>query len=544
MTPRARQDEHGALRTARLALCVLLAALAALPAAAQAAPPANDDFADARVVNVGDRLTGTTLDATAQAGEPAPDPAHTRSVWYHLTPSIAETLRIDTCSGSFYSGLTIFTGTGLGDLTEVPLTRSYCNTGSRIYVNVAAATTYYLRVAANTLAPGGGIVLNVARPQVPANDDFEDAQPVGRPAQVGGTTVDATEQPGEPEPPLYENSSRSVWYKLAATATDVATASTYEGTNGAMVAVYTGNSVGSLTEVGQEVGPTGPRNTMYFSTKAGTTYYIAVRSHGDTAEDFTLSISAPSPPPPPGELTPPPAPTCPIQFATGLPTYSGTHSGGGTVCLSLSKDFSALEWFHANNIPGDRCALPWTVVPMLPRALPLVDRRFGFANSYSTITGTFPTNRGARGTLQISQSFAGRPCTSATLTWTATTKATPPWTDVTPPSLRLGGATVQRPLRRSRDRSHGLIVLARCRGEACLAGASATVAGVRVTAAGRTVRPSAAGRSIRLALPARARRALAAALRRRRSVKVRVTVVAHDGEGNRATARRTITLRR
>jgi hypothetical protein len=178
---------------------------------------------------------------------------------------------------------------------------------------------------------------------------------------------------------------------------------------------------------------------------------------------------------------------------------------------------------------------------MLPRALPLVDRRFGFANSYSQITGSFPTSRGARGTLQVSQSFAGRPlCTSATLTWTALTKATPPWADVTPPSLRLGGATVQRPLRRSR----GLVVLVRCRGEACLAKASATVAGVRVTAASRTVRPSTAGRSMRLALSARPRRALAATLRRRRSVKVRVTVVAQDGEGNRATARRTITLRR
>jgi hypothetical protein len=525
-------------------MCVLLAALAALPAAAQAAPPANDDFAAARVVNVGDRLTGTTLDATAQAGEPASDPSYyTRSVWYRLTPSTAETLRVDTCSGSFYSELTIFTGTGLGDLTEVPLSRSFCNTGSRIYMDVAAATTYYLRIAAHTLAPGGGIELNVARPQIPANDDFQNAQAVGRPARVAGTTVDATEQPGEPEPPVYGGSSRSVWYKLAATRNDVAKASTYEGVAGAMVAVYTGNAVGGLTEVGEEVGPTGPRDTMYFSTTAGTTYYIAVRSHGDSAEDFTLSITAPSPPPPPSanEHWMPPAPPCPIQFATDLPTYSGTLSSGETVCLSLSKDFSGIEWFHAINVPGDHCTVPWSVVRPLPRAIPIVDRRFGFANSFAQITGSFPTSRGARGTLELSQSFGEQPlCRSATLTWTATTKATPPWADVTAPSLRLGGATVQRPLRRGR----ALVVLVRCRGEACAASASATVAGVNVRAAERSVRPSASGRTMRLALLARARRALAAALRRRGSLKVRVTVLARDGDGNRATARRTITLRR
>jgi len=542
MSPSARQDQRSTLATARLAICLLLAALAALPAAAQAAPPANDDFADAQVVNVGDRLTGTTLDATAQAGEPAPEPAHTQSVWYRLTPSTAETLRIDNCNGSSFAGLTIFTGTGLGDLTEVPVTRSFCNGGNRVYMDAAAATTYYLRVAAYTLA-GGGIALTVARPQIPANDDFENAQPVGRPARVAGTTVDATEQPGEPEPPVYGGSSRSVWYALAATSNDVATASTSEGANDAMVTVYTGDALGSLTEVGTEVGPGGTRDTIGFSTRAGTTYYIAVRSHGDNADDFTLSISAPSPPPPPSgnDLALPPAPTCPIQFATGLPTYSGTHSGGGTVCLSLSRDFSGIEWFHANKVPGDRCSLPWSVVPMLPRALPLVDRRFGFANSYAKITGTFPTNRGARGTLQITQTFAGQSlCTSAPLTWTATTRATPPWSDVTAPSLRLGGAGVQRPLRRSR----ALVVLVRCRAETCAASASATVARVKVSAAERTVRPSTAGRTVRLALSARARRALAAALRTRRSVKVRVSVIARDGEGNRATARRTITLRR
>src|SRR5687768_15444957 len=100
MTPRPRSDRLSTPRMARLGLCLLFAGLAALPVAtAQAAPPANDAFADAQVVRVGDRVTGTTAQATAQAGEPAPsEPYNTRSVWYRLTPSASETLRIDTCS--------------------------------------------------------------------------------------------------------------------------------------------------------------------------------------------------------------------------------------------------------------------------------------------------------------------------------------------------------------------------------------------------------------------------------------------------------------
>ncbi len=516
----------------------MFAVLAALPAAsAQAAPPANDAFADAQVVRVGDRVTGTTVEATAQAGEPAPsDPSHTHSVWYRLTPSAAETLRIDTCSAGPWSELTIYTGTGLGDLTATPLTRTGCNSGSRVYVSVAAATTYYLRVAGYD--PGGAIALSVARPQAPANDNFENAQPVGRPAQITGSTVDATVQPGEPEPPMFGGSGHSVWYKLAATTSDVVRASTAEGPFGAMVAVYTGDAVNRLTEVGSEGGPSGQRTRMFFATTPGTTYYIAVRGYGDAASDFRLELSAPDPPSAPPDVPIPPAPPCSPDPT--LITYSGTHAAGGTVCIRITKDGTGVAWFSATNIPGDRCTIPWFSEVMYNLPAPLADRRFTFGSPHTRLSGSFPTNRGARGTLQVTQRPVTGPCHSAPIAWTATTTGTPPWADVTPPSLRLGGATVQRPLRRGR----ALVVLVRCRGESCGVSASATVAGVRVTAATRTVRPSAAGRTVRLALPARARRALATALRTRRSVTVRVSVVARDGEGNRATARRTITLRR
>ena len=408
MTPSRRWDpmEHGtrAPRLARLAIGAVLALLATMPvAAAQAAPPDNDDFANAQLVQVGDRVTGTTDDATLQSGEPAAGASYTRSVWYRLTPSASETLRIDNCaSGGWWAQLAIYTGPGLGDLTEAPLTRSGCSSGSRVYLDAVAATTYYVRITGLDPGPGysasGSLVLSVARPQAPANDDFENAEPTGRPARITGTTVDATVQAGEPAPAVFGGSGRSVWYKLTATSSDFVVASISPAANDPMVALYTGSSVGSLTEVGTEGGPTGPRTTMSFITQPGTTYYIAVQGRGDGTSDFTLNVSAPSPPPPPGDLTPPPAPTCPIQFA--------------------------------NTVPGERCTLTWTVIPMLPRALPLVDRRFGSANSYSTITGTLPTNRGARGTLQVSQASAGQAlCTSATLTWTATTTVTRTFTE-------------------------------------------------------------------------------------------------------------------
>ncbi len=544
------KHRNGTLRRARLGICAVLAALAALPAgAAHAAPPDNDAFADAQLVRVGDRVTGDTTEATAQAGEPTPnDPPYTRSVWYRLTPNATETLRIDTCGGGPWADLAIYTGTALGNLAEAPLTRSGCSSGSRVYIDAVATTTYYLRVAGYEAPPGysqadGSLVLSVARPQAPANDNFENAQPVGRPAQITGSNVDATVQPGEPEPTIYGGSGHSVWYKLAATTNAGVRTSTTTGgdTNAPMLAVYTGSSVGALTEVGTEGGPTGPRTTMSFVTQPGTTYYIAVRGHGDGAGAFRLDVSSPDPgPPSPVPTAVPPAWPCNAGSDPSLIVYSGTHAAGGAVCLKVTNEGSGVAWFQGTNVPGDHCTIPWFAEVMYDHPSPIDNRRFSQGSPFVRLIGAFPTNRGARGTLQVTQRPATGPCHSAQIAWTATTTATPPWADLKPPALRLGGATVQRPLRGRR----ALTVRVRCRGEACAVSASATVAGVKVRAKKRTVRTSAKGRVVRLALGSRTRRALASALRKRGSVRTRVTVVARDAEGNRATARRTITLRR
>ena len=108
-------------RRTRLGLRLIVVALLAwLPAGAQAAAPANDDFADAQVVRVGDRVTGTTAEATLEAGEPAPSSALLmRSTWYRYDASTTEPLRIDSCSSARYAELAIYTGAGVGALTEV-----------------------------------------------------------------------------------------------------------------------------------------------------------------------------------------------------------------------------------------------------------------------------------------------------------------------------------------------------------------------------------------------------------------------------------------
>jgi hypothetical protein len=520
-------------RRTRSAICLGVAVLASLASTAQAAPPSNDAFADAQTVRIGDSVTGTTAEATLQTGEPAPSsPLLTRSTWYRFEASTTEAVRIDSCKSARYAGLDVYTGADVDALTEVTHASGGCNGGTRVYFTATAGTVYHLRLAAYDDF-SGDTVLNVARPQAPANDDFANAQAVGRPAHVLGTNVDATVQPGEPQPNLFPV-ERSVWYRLTATTADVVVASVCNGASASQVAVYTGTSVGQLTQVGSEGGACGYRSTMFFATNAGTTYYIAVTG----AEDFTLDVSAQEPPPGPPNAPPPPTPTCPFVFAGDAVTYKGTHSGGGEVCLTVTKDFSGVAWFHALDVPGDTCRIGWKVEHMeLPT--PIVDRRFSHGSSFARIIGSFTIGRTASGTFQTTQltgplSF----CNSPVLTWTATTAATPPWLDETPPAVRLRAAAVQRPLRQRE-----IALRISCPDEPCTARAAATIAGVRLSTGRVRVAKGSRGRTLALALSARASRAVRAALRLRSILRARVTVVATDAAANRSSARRTITLR-
>ena len=123
-----------------------------------------------------------------------------------------------------------------------------------------------------------------------------------------------------------------------------------------------------------------------------------------------------------------------------------------------------------------------------------------------------------------------------------------PEPDVTPPALRLGGALVQPALAR-----RALLVTAACGADPCSVAARGTIkVSVARGAAARVFRVSAgpvalgAGQStvLRLRLGARLRRAARRALARRVRVRAAITVTATDSNGNVATARRQVRLRR
>ena len=125
-----------------------------------------------------------------------------------------------------------------------------------------------------------------------------------------------------------------------------------------------------------------------------------------------------------------------LVFAAGLPlttspaqanhiaatTYTGTHSGGGTVEFTVSADGAGVTGFTATNVPGETCTFVKISI-----SFPLSISNHAFSQTTTTslsLSGSFPTTGSAEGKLRAR--LMGIPgispgCDSGTLNWTATT---------------------------------------------------------------------------------------------------------------------------
>jgi Ca2+-binding RTX toxin-like protein len=117
---RSRRRIH--LRATLVVVCILVTGL---PGVARAAPPSNDNFADAIVVTEPLPFTDSldTADATTEPGEPA---VHdfgcgfmASTVWYSFVPSVDTIVSADTVGSNFDTTLAVWKGTDLASLTLV-----------------------------------------------------------------------------------------------------------------------------------------------------------------------------------------------------------------------------------------------------------------------------------------------------------------------------------------------------------------------------------------------------------------------------------------
>ena len=127
-------------------------------------PPTNDDFVNAIVIDSGFAPFTDAEDVIGASLQPG-DPIATcgiiptfRSVWYKYGSLGNTTLSINTTGSDFDTVLSVWTGTGLGALTQVPLA---CNDDaggvgektSALIVHTIPGETYFIRASSKVGAP-------------------------------------------------------------------------------------------------------------------------------------------------------------------------------------------------------------------------------------------------------------------------------------------------------------------------------------------------------------------------------------------------------
>lgn len=284
-------------------LIAVLAAVAALglQTASALGAPANDNFANARVISgslLREGAPGSTKGATKEPGEPehAGFPGGA-SVWFAWTPLKNEEVAITTCGG-FDTLIGVYTGTEVSSLTTVA-SNDEAGTGpgcgapnSEVRVTVSAGTKYMIAVDGKEAATGT-VLMRIYQP--PSNDNFASASAIPTGEKSTPSNWLATKEAGEPEH-AGNPGGASVWFKWTAPESGPVELDTCGGASGpdTLLAVYTGTEVASLTPVASNdngAGECAPASELSFEAVALTTYRITVDGAGGDEGWFNLHLT-------------------------------------------------------------------------------------------------------------------------------------------------------------------------------------------------------------------------------------------------------------
>jgi hypothetical protein len=278
-----RSRAHRALGSA---IAASLAGLLLVAPAAHAAPPPNDDFADAQAIaGFPASATGTTASATREAGEPVHGEPETQdeSIWFEWQAPASAAVTVDTCGTFFFSDvLAVYTGDSLAGLARVGgYATNYgpvCAGHSSFGFDALAGVTYRIAVSGGPVA-GGPIALSLHATPPPANDSVATPLAISGTGIVAeGTNAGSTREAGEPDHGGGPG-GHSVWFSWTAPESGVAHASSCRSDFASVVAVYEGSAGAGLERLSRPTGPNpycpGAREQS-FGVTAGSTYLLAL----------------------------------------------------------------------------------------------------------------------------------------------------------------------------------------------------------------------------------------------------------------------------
>lgn len=272
-----------------------LALLASLPAAAaQADPPANDDFAAAMVLTAGapnPQASGSTVTATAEPQEPAHYATAHNSVWFRYTPTTTYQARLDTCGSGFDTTLAVYTGSALTSLTKIAVNDDSCDLQSSVSVAVTAGTTYWIALDGYS-TQSGSYVLNLdAPPPLVGDSRASTGLYLYDEVPIFGSNVGASLEPDEPQH-AGQAGGHSIWARLQVTAGVPVVIDACDSNFDTLLAIYD-SGYGGLQEVASNddtagCGPGGTGSVVRFTPGSSRGLWVAIDGKAGATGSFTL----------------------------------------------------------------------------------------------------------------------------------------------------------------------------------------------------------------------------------------------------------------
>ncbi|HEX7744905.1 MAG TPA: hypothetical protein VF462_06555, partial [Micromonosporaceae bacterium] len=268
-------------------------------------PPANDNFAAARVVTSLDPVfTGDNCAASSEADEPLDKYTSRRTVWFSWTPGI--TVQMSGSELPQHLIVTVYEGSSLGALTRVA--RKGNVDGGSLGFTAKAGTTYRIQVDSQGY-PASGVV-GVQPPFQfsliklnHCNDAFSCANGLANdtPLPLTGSeltdNVGATAEAGEPAH-AGSPASHSLWWQITPPVAATVTLSTAGSGINTVLGVYTGTWVGGLTAVVADDDSAGAgASRVSFQGVGGRTYFVAVDGKAGAEGQVKISWQVDIPPP-------------------------------------------------------------------------------------------------------------------------------------------------------------------------------------------------------------------------------------------------------
>jgi Ca2+-binding RTX toxin-like protein len=187
--------------------------------------------------------------------------------------------------------------------------------------------------AATAVAAAVGLAVVGAAPAwaaVPANDNFANAQTHSTSftdSIISADIADATTEGSEPVNPscVSDDVVHTVWYGLTVSAGTEISVDTIGSNYDTVLAVYTGPSLGSLSEVAcnDDISGFGAPSQVEFTASSSTTYWIQAGGYGvGSVPVGDLDLNA---------VATPPAQACTIIGTNGNDTLTGTN-GADVIC--------------------------------------------------------------------------------------------------------------------------------------------------------------------------------------------------------------------